>query len=540
MKNNILHLLIFTFVCTIGVAQNPIETKVDTTGIKIGDTFSYTIRALVAKDSKVFFPESQQLGAFDVIDSYPVDTVQQNDVIELIKRYNLTSFDEGAKTLPQLPVIVDAKQFKTDSLQIQVAGVQVDTLKTPLYDIKDISATGASFSSNWFYFLFAILSIFVGIGVYWFIKKRQERNLTEDDKYKTPYEKAVKKLKKLEEKKNWVKGDPKPYYSDMTDIARTFIEDTFDISARELTTFQTVTILKATLNDNNIKIDPTIIKEFRRVLETADLVKFAKSQPTEFEITKDTTNIQKIVNDINNAYPISAATQTERIRLREERKLKRKRFRIWIPIATTVVLLIGSGIAYLINTSAERDWHVFTFNSTKKLLSKEWITSTYGSAPGLTVATPEVLIRKNNPTIQATMPDGVKSIQQFALGTINDPIYISLSTIETNEEFKYSEEETITHAVQLLTQNFKAQDIEHKTESFENANGLTGLKVKGKFKFQNPVNKKEENIVFEGVATNSGANKNQLFVFYLDSDEDAPQLTERIFDSMQYKQEENQ
>lgn len=538
MKNRLLHILLFTFVSTIGFAQHSIETKVDTTGIKIGDTFLYTIRAYVAKDSKVFFPESQQLGAFDVVDNYPVDTVSKNDVLELIKRYDLTSFDEGTKTLPQLPVIIDSNQFKTDSLQIQVAGVQVDTLKTPLYDIKDISSAGASFSSNWFYLFFALLSFLIGVGVYWLIKKRQERNLTEDDKYKTPYEKAVKKLKKLEEKKNWIKGDPKPYYSDMTDIARTFIEDTFDISARELTTFQTVTILKATLNDNNIKIDPTVIKEFRRVLETADLVKFAKSQPTELEISKDTTNIQKIVNDINNAYPISAATQTERIRLREERKKKRKQFRIWIPIATTVVLLIGAGITYLINTSAERDWHVFTFNSTKKLLSKEWITSTYGSTPGLTVSTPEVLIRKNIPTVQATMPDGVKSIQQFVLGTINDPIYISLSNVETNEEFKYSEQETITHAIQLLTQNFKAQDLEYKSEPFENANGLTGLKTKGKFKFQNPVNKKEENILFEGVTTGNGLNKDQIWVFYLDTDEDAPELTERIFESMQYKQEE--
>lgn len=537
MKSKLLYILSCILITSFAIAQNPIETKIDTTSIKIGDTFSYSIRVKAQKNSKVFFPESERLGSFDVIESVPVDTIANDDVLELLKRYDLTSFDEGVFTLPQLPIIIDVQQFKTDSIPVQVIGVQVDTLKTPLYDIKNISTTGASFSSNWFYVLFAVISLLIGLGLYLYIKRRQEHNLTEDDKYKTPYEKAVKKLKKLEEKKNWVKGDPKPYYSDMTDIARSFLEDTFDISARELTTFETVSILKSTLNDNDVKIDPAVINEFKRVLETADLVKFARSQPTELEIGSDTLKTQKIVNDINIAYPISAATLTEKIRLREERKRKRLRFRIWVPIATSIVLLLIAGIAFLVNTSAERDWHLFTFNSTKKLMKKEWITSEYGSNPGLTVSTPEVLIRKYDPTIQVNLPDGVVSIEQFNLGTINDPIYISLSTVETKQDFKYSEKETIDHAVQLLTQNYKAQGIEYKSEAYENANGLTGLRTKGTFKFQNPINKKEENVEFEGVITTNGVYKDQVWVFYLNDDTIASELTDRIFESMQYKQE---
>lgn len=537
MKTKLLYILSCVLFTSFIVAQNPVETTVDTTRIKIGDTFSYTIRVQTNKNSKVFFPESEQLGSFDVVESKAVDTIATDDVLELIKQYDLTSFDEGSFTVPQLPIIIDANQFKTDSIAVNVTGVAVDTLKTPLYDIKNISTTGASFSSNWFYVIFAVISLLIGLGLYLFIKKRQEKNLTEEDKYKTPYEKAVKKLKKLEEKKNWVKDNPKEYYSNMTDITRSFLEDTFDISAHELTTFQIISILNSTLKDNEIKIDPVVIKEFKRILETADLVKFAKSQPSEQEVTNDTNKTQTIINDINIAYPISAATQTERIRLREERKRKRLRLRIWMPIATTLGLLIIAGIVYLINTSAERDWHLLTFDSTKKLMKKEWITSQYGSNPGITVSTPEVLFRRNNPAIQTTMPEGVTTIQQFSTGMFHDPLFITLGTIDTNKDFKYTDKEMIDHSLQLLTQNFKARDIDYKTSDFENANGLTGLKIKGNFNYSNPINKKEENVIFEGVVSTNKSHKDLVWVFYLDTDEIAPKLAERVFDSMQYNQE---
>jgi hypothetical protein len=201
-------------------------------------------------------------------------------------------------------------------------------------------------------------------------------------------------------------------------------------------------------------------------------------------------------------------------------------------------LILISGIAYLINISAERDWHLLTFNSTKKLMNKEWITSTYGSNPGITVSTPEVLFRKNDKTIQESALEGVASIQQFKYASINDPLYIILNIVETNREFKYTDKEITDHSIRILTQNFRAKDIDFETSDFENANGIRGVKVKGNFVFSNPVNQKEEKIVFEGVMTKSGINRDQAWVFYLESDTTAPQLAERVFDSMQYKKEE--
>ncbi len=520
------------------LAQLPLETKVDTTNIKIGEPIQYSIRAITSKESKVLFPESETLGPLEILDSHPVDTIQKDNLIELIKIYELTQFDEGSFTIPELPVIIDAKLFKTDSIRIHVQNVVVDTLKTPLYDIKSISKAGAAPSTSWYYLAFLVLALLIGIAIYFFIRKIQDKNLTEDDKYSTPFEKAVTKLKQLEEKQNWTRGDAKPYYSEMTDIARAFIEDTFGISARELTTFETISVLKNTLRDKEVRIDPKIIKEFKRILDTADLVKFAKSQPADSEIVADTSKTQAIINEINTAYPISAATQTERIRLREERKRKRKRMRLGIPAAVSGALILCIGIVYIINITSEQNLSLFTFNSSKRLLQQEWITSTYGSGVGLTVSTPEVLIRKNDPTVGDSGIDGIDNIQQFKAGELGDPVFVTLSTIQTGKDFKYTEEEIIDHSLKLIIKNFEVDGIELTHEKFENASGLTGLQAKGSFILK-AEKEKNQKIAFACVLSHESKSiLNQVWIFHTTEDQYADEITEKVFDSMQYKQEQ--
>ncbi len=526
---SILFFLLFT---PIAFAQSLLETKVDTTAIKIGEPITYSIKAITKKDSKVIFPDGKSIGPLEILESYPIDTIKKEDIFELIKKYEITQFDEGSFSIPQLPVIIDSKLFKTDSIRINVQNVVVDTLKTPLYDIKNISAVGAAPSRAWYYLAFVIFSVLAGLAIYFYIKKRQDKNLSEDDKYSTPFEKAVTKLQVLEQKKDWTRGNAKPYYSDMTDIARAFIEDTFGISARELTTFETITILKNTLQDKNIKIDARVIKEFKRVLDTADLVKFAKSQPSDEDITADTSKTQRIINEINDAYPISAATQTERIRLREERKRKRRKMRIGIPIAISGSLILLTGIFYLVNLSSEKNLSLFTFNSSKKLLNNEWITSTYGDDIGLTISTPEVLERKNDQILKDVEIEGVEDIQQFKSGELGTSNYIVLNTLNTSKEFKHSDEEIITYSLQVLTKNPDIVDIKSTNEKFENANGLNGIKTKGSFVYKSTNTK----INFESVLSHENkTNLNQVWIFSLADDKYADEIAERLFDSMLYK-----
>lgn len=538
MKKHFIYILFSILLLSNSItAQNPLETTVDTTSIKIGDTFLLTLKAKTNKGTHIHFPESESLGAFEVIESLPIDTILSETNLELIKKYSLTQFDSGHYRLPQLPVVIDNKVFKTEGIDITVLNVAVDTLKQPMYEIKSVAKSSGT-SQDWIYIFLSVLFIAVGVFLYFYIKRKQDANLSEDDYYKSPYEKAIKKLKKLEEKKNWTRGDAKPYYSDMTFIARSFIEDTFDISAHELTTQEIVLLLRQTLSNKKIKISKSVIEEFKRVLQTADLVKFAKSQPQEFEIAADTAKIEKIIDSINTAYPISLESQSEKIRLREERKRKRIRYRRLVPLSVTGGLLLIVGVVYLVMNSQDNVlFKTLSFNSSKRLLNQEWITSTYGT-PGVTISAPKVLTRYNDPTLQHTLPTGVTSIQQFLTGDMYDPVHVLLNSITLEKKDTFDKKLIISHSVNIISQQFKASNVQYEESSFENSNGVTGTKVTGSYTIIHPATNKETKISFEIVFLINGVNVDEVCVFYAESDAIGPVIAQKVFESILYKSQE--
>ena len=538
MKKHFIYLLFSIFlIANIARAQNPLETTVDTTSIKIGDTFLLTLKAKTTKGASILFPESEKLGDFEVIESTPIDTILTEANQEFIKKYSLTQFDSGSYKLPQLPIIIDNKVFKTESIDIDVLSVAVDTLKQPMYEIKAV-ATNSSSNTDWVYLLLAGLFIILGVFLYFYIKRKQEANLSEDDYYKSPYEKAIKKLKKLEEKKNWTRGDAKPYYSDMTFIARSFIEDTFNISAHELTTQEIILLLRQSFANKKIKINKSVIEEFKKVLQTADLVKFAKSQPQEFEITADTSKIEKIIDSINIAYPISLESQSEKIRLREERKKKRLRYRRLVPISVTAFLLLVVGSIYFITNIQDNTFlKSLSFNSTKRLLNKEWITSTYGDSE-ITVSTPKVLVRYNDPTVQQSLPTGVTSIQQFVSGDLKDPLHVVLNTITLEKKDTFEKKLIISHSINIISQQFKASNVHYEESDFENSNGASGTKVLGSYTVIHPATNKETKITFEIVFLINGTNVDEVFVFYTEGDNVGTEIAQKVFESILYKAED--
>jgi hypothetical protein len=70
--------------------------------------------------------------------------------------------------------------------------------------------------------------------VYWFVK-RSKRKIEEE--YKTPIERAT-SLLTIEKKELWQRRGK--YYSELTDIARNYIEEAIEIPAMESTTSELI------------------------------------------------------------------------------------------------------------------------------------------------------------------------------------------------------------------------------------------------------------------------------------------------------------
>ena len=281
-----------------------ITTSIDSSQIKIGSQFNLTLKASVNAKDKVVFPEGKFFGALEILESYPIDTIKNNSQYELIKKYGLTQFDSGKYLIPRLLVKINNKEFRTDSLSIVVNNVKVDTTKQQMYDIKDIIATEEEPSSEWWKLLVLLaLIIASGFASYFIIKKMQKGKVKEEEFFASPIEKAIAYLQNLDKKQLVQKGDVKEYYSEMTDIARTYIEESIHIPAMESTSSELLDSLKKAISEKKMFVNREELDKFRQVLENADLVKFAKVKPLDFEIEEDKKRISSSIVTIHKAIP---------------------------------------------------------------------------------------------------------------------------------------------------------------------------------------------------------------------------------------------
>ena len=135
---NLQSTIILLFLTANVVFSQNIISSIDSTEIKIGSQYHLIIKANVQPNDRVSFPEGQNFGQLEVLESNPIDTVKLEGKFELIKKYGLTQFDSGRYVVPPLNVIINEKTIKTDSFPIVVNNIIVDTTKQQMFDIKPI------------------------------------------------------------------------------------------------------------------------------------------------------------------------------------------------------------------------------------------------------------------------------------------------------------------------------------------------------------------------------------------------------------------
>lgn len=524
--------LLFGF---LGFAQQ-ISSSIDSTQIKIGSQFNLTIKAKVNAKDKVVFPDGKFFGALEILESYPIDTIKNDNQYELIKKYGLTQFDSGRYVIPKLLVKINQKEFRTDSLSILVNDVKVDTTKQQMYDIKDIIATEEKPMSEWWKLLILLVLIVAsGFASYFIIKRLQKDKEQKEEFFASPIEKAIAYLQNLDKKQLVQRGDVKEYYSEMTDITRTYIEESIHIPAMESTSSELMEALKKAIADKKMFVNREELEKFKRVLENSDLVKFAKSQPLPFEIETDKKIIDKFLLVIDKALPRTedqaAILFAEEVRKKEMQKQKFKR--LVISIGISAFLLVASVVifAYTVGFDFIKDNYIG--HSTEELLEKEWITSEYGE-PAIIISTPKVLKRTVDEKIQNNLPENVKATSRFMYGSIIDNFSIVLITTAYKDTTKIDLDLALEADLKEL-ENFGAKNIIVKTGEFENVKGLSGKKAFGTFTAFDPVREEDVKMEYDIMVLSQPGGAQEFFMIYKEDDKYAKEIIEKIQNSIELR-----
>lgn len=536
MKKLLYILLLFT----TSIFAQKVTTSIDSTKKKIGAEFKLTIKTDVDTFSKVKFPNGKFFGNLEVLESYKIDTIRNGNRYELIKKYGLTQFDSGKYLIPKLPVIINGKKVFSDSIKIEISDVKVDTLKQKMYDIKNIIPVKSDFGNWWIYLLILLGLAVIGYFFYRFVKKKKTEEKPVVIEFKSPIEKATSLLQQLEKKELWQKGEIKNYYSELTDIARNYIEEEIQIPAMESTTSELILGLRNAAKQKKLKLSAETVENLEKVLKQADLVKFAKVKPLDFEIEEDKKRISNSIVTIHNSIPeiveendeleIWNEQQKEKARLEKLKKEKRKRIIIGVSVgvflivATLGILIAIKGFDYVKDN--------FIGHPTKDLVEGEWVFSEYGN-PTVKIETPKVLKRMD---AEKVLPKNamalIKEMQIFMYGSLTDDFYIGVSTAT----FKQQTQLDLEQAAEGSLKVFEAQgatNIFVKTEEFDTQQGIKGRKAYGTMVMVDKISGKSVKMYYEILVFGQNNGLQQITIMHREDDKYGKQMLERILNSVE-------
>lgn len=297
MRTGLIFLFVFASFFSFGQKA---KATLDSTEIQIGRQINLHLE-LTQPKGKIFtwpsLPDSIQ--KIEVLNRSQRDTTYSADGNELTIRQSilLTCFDSGYYAIPPFRFIDTSNKdsltnySETNPLLLSVFTVEVDTTAS-IKDIKpviEMPMTWKDFIPYAAGLLALALAVFIGLLLYRKFKKKPV--ITEKKIPSLPaHEIALKSLAQLEEKKLWQQGQIKSYYTELTDILRTYLDHRWQVNAMEMTSDE---IMQYPVI---YKLDDLIKNKLRYVFTIADLVKFAKMVTVPHENEQCMVNAYDFVN----------------------------------------------------------------------------------------------------------------------------------------------------------------------------------------------------------------------------------------------------
>ena len=326
-RNYILIALLCLLCISRAAAQSvTVEAKIDSLQIWIGEQAKLQLQVAMDAKQRAIFPAYTDtiVPGIEIVETAKPDTQFLNDRQRMLitQEYTITSFDSALYYIPPVPVTVDGKVYKSKALALKVYSMPVDTLHPDQF-FGQKTVMKAPFAWEDWYGLIACSFLalpLLGLLIYLIIRIRDNKPIIRKIKVEPklpPHQAALQEIERIKNEKVWQKGQAKEYYTELTDIIRTYIRDRFGFNALEMTSSEII--------DKLLEIkDKEAISDLKFLFQTADLVKFAKHAPQINENDMNLINAVDFINETKQPEEENQKPQPTEITIIEKRSLRTK------------------------------------------------------------------------------------------------------------------------------------------------------------------------------------------------------------------------
>lgn len=357
MKRTISYIVaaLLAFAVSPAMSQNVLfnayfdSLHIDTKEIRIGEQVKLTLELSVDSGYTVEMPtlENAVAGGVEVLGNRQYRTTDGKGRDIYKGEYTITSFVDAPQQLPPVFAKVNGDPYYTNTTNLIVNTVPIDT--TNLKNIKglrpvwDVRLTWEEYRDTvYLSFLLVVLSALLGWIVFRYIKNKPIIRIVRSKPRKPSHFTALQKIDEIKEDKALHSVESaKDYYTRLTDTLREYMYNRYKFNAADMTTPEII--------ENLLKFnDKEAIREVKEILEVADLVKFAKMQPSVNENDRNLLNAIDFVNATKNVEEENLKPVEKKIV--NERSLTQKR---WLIAAIVAVACAVVAIAALLITDLD-------------------------------------------------------------------------------------------------------------------------------------------------------------------------------------------
>lgn len=331
--------MLFSFHIQTKAQQVTVDASIDSLQLLIGQQAKIKLEISLDANQKLELPSLRDtiVQGIEILDVAKPDTqlLNNNKRMLINQEYTITSFDSALYYIPPFEVKVDDVSYQSKTLALKVYSVPVDTLNPDnFYGPKGIREETILWEDVsgivWRFLLFALLG---GVICYLFVRLMNNKPIIRKIKVKQKlpaHISALQDIERIKADKHLKVTEPKLYYTELTDVIRTYLAERFAFNAMEMTSNEIIDKLM------EIK-EKEEIQELRVLFQTADLVKFAKYLPLMNENDMNLVNAIEFINQTKVEIDPQSKPEPTEITVMEKRS---KASRITLQMSMGIIAIV--------------------------------------------------------------------------------------------------------------------------------------------------------------------------------------------------------